>query len=99
MKLKTFKIINRFGFQDSGWLNLQEVHNFIYLLGRNSSGKSSVLNAIKYFELGITPSEKPNFQNFNDSGATSALIAVYELTESKLSDEKFKEELIKKLDW
>lgn len=96
MKLNAFKIINCFGFQDSGWLNLEDVHNFIYLLGRNSSGKSSVLNAIKYFELGITPSEKPNFQNFNDSGATSALVAIYQLRESKLSEGKFKENLINK---
>ncbi len=96
MKLKTFKIINCFGFRDSGEINLSDEHNFIYLLGRNSSGKSSVLNAIKYFEWNAKPSEKANFQNFNDSGETPALVAKYEVRESKLSEEEFKEDLIKK---
>lgn len=96
MKLTAFKIINCFGFRDSGWLNLKDDHNFIYLLGRNSSGKSSVLNAIKYFEWGVTPSEQPNFQNFNDSGDTSSLISKFQLKGSGLSEEKFKKQLIKK---
>jgi recombinational DNA repair ATPase RecF len=94
MKLKSFRIINCFGFRDSGQINLDSAHNFIYLLGRNSSGKSSVLNAIKYFELGIVPNQQPNFNNFNDSGAQSALVATYK--ESTLSAEDFKEDLIKK---
>src|SRR5689334_5244243 len=97
MKLKSFRIINCFGFQNSGEINLDSAHNFIYLLGRNSSGKSSVLNAIKYFEQGITPSEQQNFKNFNDSGAQSAFVATYRLTESKLSDKHFEEDLIQQL--
>ena len=89
MKLKSFQVINCFGFHDSEQINLDSEHNFIYLLGRNSSGKSSVLNGIKYFELGITPSEQANFLNFNDSGATRALVATYRVRESKLSEEQF----------
>jgi predicted ATP-dependent endonuclease of OLD family len=96
VKLTAFKIINCFGFRDSGSLNLKDEHNLIYLLGRNSSGKSSVLNAIKYFEWDVMPSEKPNFQNFNDSGEKRALIATYEVGASKLSEEQFKKDLIKK---
>jgi hypothetical protein len=95
MKLKTFQVINCFGFHDSGQIKLDCEHNFIYLLGRNSSGKSSVLNGIKYFELGIKPNEQANFLNFNDSGATRALIATYRVRESKLSEEQFKKDLIK----
>lgn len=97
MKLESFRIINCFGFRDSGQIGLDSAHNFIYLLGRNSSGKSSVLNAIKYFELGIIPRQQQNFKNFNDSGAEPALVATYRLKESKLSEEDFEQDLIKKL--
>lgn len=96
MKLKSFQIINCFGFRESRQINLDSAHNFIYLLGRNSSGKSSVLNAIKYFEWGVIPSQQQNFKNFNDSGAESALVATYQLKESKLSEKDFEEDLIKK---
>jgi recombinational DNA repair ATPase RecF len=95
MKLTQFQLINCFGFRDSGQIQLESTHNFIYLLGRNSSGKSSVLNGIKYFELGITPSQQPNFKNFNDSGDSRALIATYQPREP-LSADQFKKDLIKK---
>jgi hypothetical protein len=95
VKLKTFRVINCFGFRDSGQITLDSEHNFIYLLGRNSSGKSSVLNGIKYFESGIKPSEQPNFKNFNDSGKTSALVGTFGTSETKLSEEQFEKELIK----
>src|SRR5689334_11156960 len=94
MKIQSFRIVNCFGFHDSGEINLQSEHNFIYLLGRNSSGKSSVLNAIKYFEWGINLSEQQNFKNFNDSGTQSRLVATYGLEKSKLSEEQFKQDLI-----
>lgn len=96
MKLIAFQIVNCFGFGDSGKINLTSRHNFIYLLGRNSSGKSSVLNSLKHFGLGMTPSEHPNFKNFNDSGVEPGLFATFELT-ARLSDERFKRDLIKKL--
>lgn len=89
MKLVTFRIINCFGFVDSGEINLGSRHNLVYLLGRNSSGKSSLLNAIKYLDFNIKPSEQPNFRNFNDSGATPTLIAEYYLGKSVLSVDAF----------
>jgi AAA15 family ATPase/GTPase len=97
VKLITFKIVNCFGFRDSEWLNLKDEHNFIYILGRNSSGKSSVLNAIKYFEWGSTPSQQPNFQNFNDSGKAQALIATFQIGDSELSEQKLNRDLVKRL--
>jgi predicted ATP-dependent endonuclease of OLD family len=97
VKLKSFQVINCFGFRDSGQINLDTENNVIYLLGRNSSGKSSVLNGIKYFESGVTPSQQPNFKNFNDSGTTSALVGTYRIRERKLSEDQFKIDLIKEL--
>jgi predicted ATPase len=96
MKLTAFQMINCFGFRDSGSINLNSPHNFIYLLGRNSSGKSSVLNALKYFEWGITPFQQPNFTNFNDSGAQPALVGTFKVSKSEVSEEKYRARLTKK---
>lgn len=85
MKLASFQIINCFGFRDSGKVNLLNPNNFIYILGRNSSGKSSLLNSIKYFEIGTVPSQMPKFYNFNKA-VTSPLFKTNFLFEnSKLS--------------
>jgi AAA15 family ATPase/GTPase len=89
MQLATFQVTNCFGFRDSGKVILKDANNFIYLLGRNSSGKSSFLNAIKYFEIGIKPNEQQNFQNFNDTGSASRLSAEFTLNESGFSFDTF----------
>jgi hypothetical protein len=89
MKLTSFRIVNCFGFRDSGVVNLNDTNNFIYILGRNSSGKSSLLNAIKYFEWGIIPANQPNFQNFHDSGKSSFLIGSFSIAEGDLTDDRF----------
>jgi hypothetical protein len=94
MKLSSFQIVNCFGFWDSGRINLQDPHNFIYVLGRNSSGKSSLLNAIKYFEWGINPSEMPNFENFNDSGKASFLIGSFSVGQTGLNFERLAKALM-----
>lgn len=96
MKLSTFQIINCFGFRDSGEVNLLNSNNFIYILGRNSSGKSSLLNSIKYFEYGNTPSKMKNFQNFNKPDTQSKFITKFSFEGKKLSLQKFVEELGKK---
>ncbi len=84
MKLASFRILNCFGFSDSGEINFLNPNNFVYLLGRNSSGKSSLLNAIDYFEVNRIPSEKRNFLNFNDTGSTASLIATFDLAGEQL---------------
>jgi energy-coupling factor transporter ATP-binding protein EcfA2 len=65
MKLESFQIINCFGFIDSGKINLNDPNNFIYILGRNSSGKSSFLNTLKYFGYKVIPENQKNFRNYN----------------------------------
>lgn len=89
MKLESFQIINCFGFRDSRAVNLSDANNFIYVLGRNSSGKSSFLNAIKYFEVDIIPKDQSNFENFNDSGQEPILRAEFSITEKDLSHQSF----------
>jgi hypothetical protein len=36
----------------------------VYFLGRNSSGKTSVLRALSQFEYGKVPQEHPTFANY-----------------------------------
>ena len=50
MKLETFRVQNCFGFVDSREIELGVPGNLVYFPGRNSSGKTSVLRAISYFE-------------------------------------------------
>src|SRR5688572_11314158 len=77
MKLSKFRIINCFGFRDSGEIKLESPSDIIYLLGRNSSGKSSVLKAIESFEAGVVPSEEPNFINFKTTNEQPSLVASF----------------------
>ena len=62
--MESFRIRNCFGFVDSGEIDLSEPGNLVYFLGRNSSGKSSVLRAISCFEYGEVPQEYRNFTNY-----------------------------------
>lgn len=64
MKLESFRIRNCFGFVDSGEINLSEPGNLVYFLGRNSSGKTSVLRAISCLEYGQVPAQRPRFENY-----------------------------------
>lgn len=89
MKLSTFQIINCFGFRDSGKVNLLNPNNLIYILGRNSSGKSSLLNSIRYFEINNVPSEKPKFHNFNKAETSPTLKAIFLFETSKLNYQTF----------
>ncbi|MCB1023242.1 MAG: ATP-binding protein, partial [Acidobacteria bacterium] len=98
MKLSTFQIINSFGFRDSGVVNLlNSKDNFIYILGRNSSGKSSLLNSINYFGVNNIPSEQKNFQNFNQASEDPKFIANFVFENSKLSFDSFSKRLSDKL--
>lgn len=66
MTLETFRIMNCFGFRDSGIIDLDVPGNLIYFLGRNSSGKTSLLRAISYFGYGVVPNQQPNFENYEN---------------------------------
>ena len=90
MKFLSFRIKNCFGFRDSGEVCLENQSNLIYILGRNSSGKSSFLNAINYFEVDIKPSEMPNFVNYNKSaGNNPELIGKFQISDSELKFDTF----------
>jgi AAA15 family ATPase/GTPase len=97
MKLVAFRILNCFGFHDSGWINLLDPQNLIYVLGRNSSGKSSFLTAIAYFAEGLTPSEADNFENFDGTKQASTLQARFTLHGDELSLDDFMEGVQKRL--
>lgn len=64
MRLESFRVFGCFGFRDSGEIELDTPSNLVYFLGRNSSGKTSVLRALCYFEYREVPSEHPNFANY-----------------------------------
>jgi AAA ATPase domain len=64
MRLESFRIYNCFGFVDSGEIDLSAPGNLIYFLGRNSSGKTSVLRAIASFVQGRVPAQQVNFENY-----------------------------------
>lgn len=97
MKLSSFQIINCFGFRNSGEINFSSNRNFIYILGRNSSGKSTLLNAIKFFEFYKSPSEHPNFTNFNPSSETPKLVSKFIATNKKLSTNILIDNILEKL--
>jgi AAA15 family ATPase/GTPase len=65
MQLNAFRIINCFGFDDSGWIDLSDPKNIIYILGRNSSGKTSFLTALKYFAFGMIPANYGLVKNYD----------------------------------
>ena len=67
MQLVSYQIKECFGFRDSDPVDLQDPTNLIYILGRNSFGKTSFLTALAYFAPGLIPKEYPNFANFDPS--------------------------------
>lgn len=62
--IKSVRIVNCFGFQDSGEITFKK--NGVYtLIGKNSSGKTSFLDALQ-FGIGIKDSSKfPRIENIN----------------------------------
>ena len=77
MKLEKFQIINCFGFDDSEEIEILTPANLTYFLGRNSSGKTSVLTALSLFRYGQRPSTYARFKNFESSGEDPALRAKF----------------------
>lgn len=70
MFLLSFRIQNCFGFQDSGDINFSDSGNLTYLLGRNSSGKTSVLTALDTLEGTEQPQRVSRFQNYEQLSST-----------------------------
>jgi hypothetical protein len=82
LRLESFRIRNCFGFWDSGEIDLGAPGNLVYFLGRNSSGKTSVLRAISYFEYGVVPEQQPNFQNYESIAGKRTLRARFSVDPS-----------------
>ena len=62
ISLKSYQIRGCFGFEDSGEILFDNAKNFYYILGINSSGKSTFLRAIKSFGNEIVPMNEKNFE-------------------------------------
>lgn len=79
LKLEKFRIINCFGFDDSGEIEISTPGNLLYLLGRNSSGKTSVLTALSSFEYGKVPQTYARYANFEGTRKAPRLRAKFVL--------------------
>ncbi len=77
MRVYGYRIVNCFGFLDSGEIMLFDPTNVIYLLGKNSSGKTSVLTAMEAMSSDRIPRDYPRFENFNNSSDLIPTIAVH----------------------
>ena len=82
MRLESFRILNCFGFVGSGEIELGEPGHLVYFLGRNSSGKTSVLRAISHLEYGEVPAQHPNFVKYETSTEPSLLRARFSVDPS-----------------
>ncbi len=71
MRLQTFRIRYCFGFVDSGEINLGEPNNLVWVLGRTSSDKSSVLRVLEQLALGKRPDSIPGSPTSTRRPATS----------------------------
>ena len=97
MRLVSFQIKECFGFRDSGLVDLKDPTNLIYLLGRNSSGKTSFLTALAHFAPNLTPQAHPNFVNFDRSTQLSSLAGKYEIRKGDLSVDIFIEAFLTRM--
>lgn len=78
MRLQTFRVRNCFGFRDSDGVNLSSRGNLVYILGRNSSGKTALLTAIEALASEKRPEAYERFENFDPTKQDPALIAGFD---------------------
>ncbi len=89
MQLVSFQIKECFGFRDPDRVDLEDPTNLIYILGRNSSGKTSFLTALAHFAPSLIPQAHPNFVNFNPSTDRRYLLGEYRVGAKDLSVDTF----------
>jgi energy-coupling factor transporter ATP-binding protein EcfA2 len=77
MRLQTVRILNCFGFADS---TIDLSPSLVYVLGRNSSGKTALLNAISNVSPHKKPGDDPRASNFNPSEETPRIEATFTTT-------------------
>jgi len=97
MKLKSFKVKNCFGFGDSDEVIFDSEKNLYYVLGRNSSGKTSFLEALNSFECKRTPFENHRFTNFNKKGKIGSLIMKFEIKKQDITSDTLISEIKKRI--
>lgn len=101
MKLKSFRVLECFGFKDSDWVNFESKskHNLFYVIGRNSSGKSTLLKALYSFGYGKEPRSVEGFENYTKIGQDPRLEATFEVTKKDINVENIietvKEQLLR----
>jgi len=95
MTLEYFQICNCFGFKDSGKIDFSSETSLYTILGKNSSGKTSVINAIEAFEYGKALNEAPRFHNFGyrERDGESILRAEFKVSKGDLVEEIVAEEI------
>jgi AAA domain, putative AbiEii toxin, Type IV TA system len=90
MRLKRFRAVNCFGFGRPVPLSLEGPTTIVYLLGRNSSGKTAMLRALASLDPAVKPSEQLRFRNFEPiDGEEPRLEAVFSLEDSSFSETSF----------
>ncbi len=97
MQLVSFQIKECFGFRDSGIVDLLDPTNLIYVLGRNSSGKTSFLTALAHFAPSFIPQAHPNFVNFERSTQVPFLAGKYKIGKDDLTVDIFIEAFLTKM--
>ena len=97
MRLLSFQVKDCFGFHDSGVVNLQDPSNLIYVLGRNSSGKSAFLSALGHFSPRRDPQSDPRFRNFDPSTRQPRLIAQFDIGDHGISVEALADAFVQTL--
>ncbi|HEV7425561.1 MAG TPA: AAA family ATPase, partial [Thermoanaerobaculia bacterium] len=78
MRLEELRITNCFGFAETS-ITLEP--NLITILGRNSSGKTALLDAINQLAPQRTPQSHPRFANFRPTDKNPQLNARFTITE------------------
>src|SRR5260370_38400122 len=97
MQLVSFQIKECFGFRDSGRVDLEDPTNLIYILGRNSSGKTSFLTALAHFAPSLIPEAHANFANFDPSSQIPYLLGEYRECIGDLTVDDFDESFLTRM--
>lgn len=97
MQLISFRIKECFGFRDSGLIDLQDPTNLIFILGRNSTGKTSFLTALAHISPNLNPQTHPNFMNFDRSSQVPFLAGKYKIRKDGLNIDLFIEAFLNRI--
>lgn len=95
MKYIKFKIVNFKGISNLTLdLTKKPASNVIPLVGLNESGKTTILEAINFFQKEIEDDEKHKLIHKRDKGSFVGCISIYATLEFDKSDQSYIEELI-----